>query len=132
MLGLFSQYVFVGRAQKCLYHDGPVILAYHRMGRPPKEAADPFLYVTRAELDRHLVQAKSVGLKMITLDEAVTGGELPSQSLVVTFDDGCVSVLEEAVPILKKHGVRAIQFIVADRIGGRNDWDLSKDDVPEP
>jgi peptidoglycan/xylan/chitin deacetylase (PgdA/CDA1 family) len=27
--------------------------------------------------------------------------------------------------------VRAIQYLVAGRIGGRNDWDLPKEDVPE-
>jgi peptidoglycan/xylan/chitin deacetylase (PgdA/CDA1 family) len=66
------------------------------------------------------------------LGEATAGGQPQSNTLVVTFDDGCLSTLTEALPVLVKHRVKAIQFIVAARIGGRNEWDLCKDDVPTP
>jgi peptidoglycan/xylan/chitin deacetylase (PgdA/CDA1 family) len=131
MLGMFSNYVFAGAAQRRLYRRGPAILTYHRVGRPPQDAPDPFLYATSAELDHHLTLAKSAGLSLVGVNEALAGGTFKPQTLAVTFDDGCVSTLEEGVPVLRKHGVQAIQFIVAGRIGGWNDWDLSKDDVPE-
>lgn len=131
MLGMFSKYVFMGAAQRSLFEQGPAILTYHRVGRPPREAPDPFLYVTSAELDHQLAQAKAAGLRLVGVDEALDGGTMKPRTLAVTFDDGCVSTLEDAVPVLRKHGVQAIQFIVAGRIGGWNDWDLSKDDVPE-
>jgi peptidoglycan/xylan/chitin deacetylase (PgdA/CDA1 family) len=132
MLGAFTNYVFLGMAQQRLYQSGPVILTYHRMGTPPAWAPDPFLYDTPSGLSAHLMRAKAAGLRFATLGEATSGGNLQPNTLVVTFDDGCVSVLEQGLPVLLRHQVRAIQFIVAGRIGGRNDWDLSKDDVPSP
>lgn len=131
MLGFFSKYVFLGAAQRRLFQCGPAILTYHRVGKPPRRAPDPFLYDTATELDAHLTRATQAGLKLVSLSEALGNGRMQQDCLAVTFDDGCVSVLEQALPVLQKHKVRAIQFIVAGRIGGINDWDLSKDDVPE-
>jgi peptidoglycan/xylan/chitin deacetylase (PgdA/CDA1 family) len=132
MLGLFSKYIFLGATQQRLFRRGPAILMYHRIGQPPPHVPDPFLYETADGLDRHLMQASSAGLRLGSLDDALAGGRLQPRSLAVTFDDGCRDTLEGALPVLKKHKVAAIQFIVAGRIGGRNDWDLSKDDVPTP
>ena len=132
MLGLLTKYVFLGAAQRRLYKRGPAILMYHRVGIPPDDAPDPFLYDTAAELDRHLTEAKQAGLRFVSLAEALAGGQPQPNTLAVTFDDGCLSTFNEALPVLVKHKVRAIQFIVAGRIGGLNEWDLSKDDVPTP
>ena len=103
---------------------------YHRIGTPPHEAPDPFLYETAEELDRHLTEAKQAGLKVVSLAEAIAGGKPQPNTLAVTFDDGCLSTLTNALPVLVKHKVAATQFIVAGRIGGLNEWDISKDDVP--
>ena len=132
MLGWLTKYVFLGRAQRRLYEQGPAILMYHRVGTPPAEVPDPFLYASAAELDRHLTEAKACGLRFVSLGEAIAGGRPQPNTLAVTFDDGCLSTLREALPVLVKHGVKATQFIVAGRIGGLNEWDISKDDVPTP
>ena len=132
MLGLLTKYVFLGSAQQRLYQSGPAILMYHRVGSPPVDAVDPFLYDTAEELDRHLTRAKQAGLRFVSLAEATAGGKPQPNTLAVTFDDGCLSTLVEALPVLVKHKVRAIQFIVAGRVGGLNEWDISKDDVPTP
>lgn len=132
MLGLFTKHVFLGSAQRRLYQRGPAILMYHRVGTPPDDAPDPFLYDTAEELDRHLTLAKRAGLRLVSLGEAMAEGKPQPNTIAVTFDDGCLSTLTEALPVLVKHGARAMQFIVSDRIGGRNEWDLSKDDVPTP
>ena len=132
MLGLLTKYVFLGAAQQRLYKRGPAILMYHRVGTPPADATDPFLYDQAAELDHHLTEAKRAGLRFVSLAEATAGGRPQPNTLAVTFDDGCLSTFKEALPVLVKHKVRAIQFIVAGRIGGLNEWDISKDDVPTP
>jgi peptidoglycan/xylan/chitin deacetylase (PgdA/CDA1 family) len=132
MLGDFTSYVFLGSAQRRLFQHGPAILTYHRMGVPPGLVPDPFLYATASELDWHLTEARAAGLRLGSLCEAMAGGMPRPNTLAVTFDDGCLSVLREALPVLAKHKVSAVQFIVAGRIGGLNEWDLSKDDVPTP
>ena len=132
MLGLFTKYVFLGTVQRRLYRNGPVILMYHRVGPAPHEAPDPFLYDTAEELDRQLTAAREAGLKFVSLGEAIAGGKPQPNTLAVTFDDGCLSTLVNALPVLVKHKVRATQFIVAGRMGGLNEWDISKDDLPTP
>lgn len=48
--------------------------------------------------------------------------ELPKKAVAVTFDDGFTRTFEEALPILTRYRIPATMFIVADRIGGNNDW----------
>ena len=55
----------------------------------------------------------------------------PGRNVVITFDDGCANVAKHAMPILARHGFRAIQFLVAGEIGGRNEWDARDGEVPE-
>ena len=42
----------------------------------------------------------------------------------ITFDDGYASVLESALPELKRRDFGATAFILSDRLGGTNDWDV--------
>jgi peptidoglycan/xylan/chitin deacetylase (PgdA/CDA1 family) len=131
MLGQLSKYVFLGRVQRTLCHSGLLILTYHRIGPPPDRAPDPFLYDTAGELDAHLTAVKQAGLRLAPFTEALSGDPIQPGTATVTFDDGCLCTLEKAVPVLARHKMRAIQYLVTGRIGGRNDWDLPKEDVPE-
>ncbi|MEI6035318.1 MAG: polysaccharide deacetylase family protein [Verrucomicrobiae bacterium] len=44
--------------------------------------------------------------------------------VVLTFDDGSRSVFRHAMPELARHRFQAIQFLVAEAIGGVNHWDI--------
>jgi peptidoglycan/xylan/chitin deacetylase (PgdA/CDA1 family) len=41
----------------------------------------------------------------------------------ITFDDGYVNVLEQALPVLQRRGFGATAYIISDRLGGTNEWD---------
>ncbi len=41
----------------------------------------------------------------------------------LTFDDGYADFLDEALPVLRKHGCRATVFVLPGRPGGVNEWD---------
>ena len=41
----------------------------------------------------------------------------------VTFDDGFRNASDHALPVLRARGLRAIMFLVADRLGGTDEWD---------
>ena len=45
--------------------------------------------------------------------------------LVITFDDGDMSVYRHAFPILKKHGVKAVVFLIVEYIGKNDLWDIT-------
>jgi peptidoglycan/xylan/chitin deacetylase (PgdA/CDA1 family) len=44
-------------------------------------------------------------------DHYVDGGELPSRAVLITFDDGYRDNLENAFPVLRRHGYPAVVFV---------------------
>ncbi|VVE55401.1 polysaccharide deacetylase [Pandoraea capi] len=50
----------------------------------------------------------------------------------ITFDDGFVSVFDNAMPVLDSLGFSATCYFVAARLGGWNDWDAHAGPAPEP
>lgn len=65
---------------------------------------------------------------VVDLDTAVRlasrSGRLPRRTVALTFDDGFADNLETALPILRRHGLPAAMFIVADTLTGGHpvDW----------
>ncbi len=59
-----------------------------------------------------------VGLLM-TLDGK---DNCPDNSIIITFDDGFDSMLDNALPVLQKYDIPSTVFIVSDRIDDTNDW----------
>lgn len=56
---------------------------------------------------------------------AGASGRLPRRTTAITFDDGFRSVFEHALPSLRRHGLPAMVFVVAETLcdGGREvDW----------
>jgi peptidoglycan/xylan/chitin deacetylase (PgdA/CDA1 family) len=50
-------------------------------------------------------------------------GEKKGRVAAITFDDGYVDTLENALPILQKNGFGATCYIISQRTGQYNDWD---------
>ncbi len=92
------------------------ILTYHRFGDVPR---DPFC-VTPADFDAQMQLRASEGRAVSLADvKAFVAGqaELPANACLVTIDDGMISTLETALPILEKHGVPAVAFVSSKLIG---------------
>jgi peptidoglycan/xylan/chitin deacetylase (PgdA/CDA1 family) len=103
--------------------DTPMIFMYHGVA---DVAEDPnYLCVTPARFAEQMSWLAGHGLRGVsitTLVEAMRAGR--QRGLVgLTFDDGYVSVLEAAVPVLRRHGFGATAYIISDRLGGSNEWD---------
>jgi peptidoglycan/xylan/chitin deacetylase (PgdA/CDA1 family) len=52
-------------------------------------------------------------------------GEKQGRIAVITFDDGYVDTLEDALPILLKHGFSATCYVISRRTGHYNEWDAA-------
>jgi peptidoglycan/xylan/chitin deacetylase (PgdA/CDA1 family) len=92
------------------------ILAYHSIGTPSWGAND----VRPADFESHLQIAADDGWSFATPAEVLAHPE--RKQLAITFDDGVTSVLTNAVPVLRHHGIPSTMFAVtgwAD--GGRPD-----------
>jgi len=99
------------------------VLNYHRVNVPEAAAdvdagvidvtPDGFARQLRF-LERHFTPI-ALGDLLARLD----GGELPPNPVLVTFDDGYRDNLDIAVPVLRRHGIRATFFIATSYVAER-------------
>jgi peptidoglycan/xylan/chitin deacetylase (PgdA/CDA1 family) len=54
-----------------------------------------------------------------------------AKEVVLTFDDGSLTALRGAAPVMAECGFTAINYLVADLPGGINEWDASRGEVPD-
>jgi len=88
------------------FRTGTPALLYHRLGRAPLFSSHRGLTLPERVFARQLSELKQEGFKTLWL----------------TFDDGDATAMAALEP-LRTHGFQATQFLVADRLGGVNDWD---------
>ncbi len=107
----------------------PVVM-YHQLTRNHSKASKYVLTVEQFEKD--LIYLKQKGYKTVTVQQLVdySNGkcDLPEKSVMITFDDGCETVYEYALPLLEKYGFSAVCFIigaVTDKYSEINDHNLT-------
>ena len=102
------------------------ILAYHRVTARPHPALKEFAVSPRT-FRRQLSWLRASGRRVISLSALYAAhrqaAPLPSRPVAITFDDGYEDTGTVAAPILRGLGYPAAVFVVADRVGGHNDWD---------
>jgi peptidoglycan/xylan/chitin deacetylase (PgdA/CDA1 family) len=104
------------------WHDGLLGLMYHAVEAPPLFHGLRGLYVEPSLLDAQIAELKATGATFTTLTDWAhkrTAG----RCVAVTFDDAFQNVFDHALPVLKKHGVTSVTYVVAQEIGGTNRWD---------
>lgn len=102
----------------------PAVLMYHSISR--STAPDPhYLRVHPDRLDRQLGALRRFGLRGVSLHQLLEERERgTARGLVgLTFDDGFRDFVDEAMPVLARHGMTATVYVVAGALGGTNAWD---------
>jgi peptidoglycan/xylan/chitin deacetylase (PgdA/CDA1 family) len=70
------------------------------------------------ELAKQITYLKAHGYRFLTAGEAwrIARREMQIEQpgVMLTFDDGCVSIFDSAMPLLRRHGVCATAFITTD------------------
>jgi peptidoglycan/xylan/chitin deacetylase (PgdA/CDA1 family) len=107
------------------------IFLFHRVNSMPAAANWPQLYVAPPAFSASVSKLKRTGARSVSLDEVLESPRTQDKAFVLTFDDGFVSALEHAGPVLAGLGFKAINFLVADRLGMRNEWDAGIDHTME-
>ena len=105
------------------------LLGWHRLGD-----ADDGLTTSYDDFRRHLDVLEEWGATVLPLTEAtqlLSLGELPERAVVLTFDDGYASVLEQAWPELRSRDLPATLFAVSGYLaaGARFPWDHAHGDA---
>jgi len=102
---------------------GTPILMYHQIGPPRPGSALNRWRVTEEDFRWQLDALLGRGYRGVALRGLFEAPSAGPRRAVLTFDDGYRGVFERALPALKDRGFRATVFVVADRLGGVNDWD---------
>jgi peptidoglycan/xylan/chitin deacetylase (PgdA/CDA1 family) len=98
------------------------VLTFHRVARAGAPGFDPEVSdTTPADFDRQVAILKQYFTLVDThaLDAYRTGQPLPPNPAIITFDDGYRDNHDEALPILQRHGAKAVFFIATSYVGER-------------
>lgn len=114
-----------------LFEHGLPILMYHKLGPRPPRVRLKGLYVSRRLFARQLAELRQAGFGATPLQPA-DASALPNRSIVITFDDGFSSVLEHGLGPLAENRFCALQFLVAQRLGRLNEWEIAEGETPAP
>lgn len=109
------------------------ILMYHRVA--PDGAAERRRWrVSPDAFDAQMRTLCRLGYHATTLAEwqhaVAAKRSLPGRPLILTFDDGYTDLAEYAWPILRRHGLRALAFVVTGSVGRWNEWDAGGESEP--
>lgn len=102
-----------------------LVLLYHAFGSRSTVADPHNLFVEPEALRDQLARLRRAGRHAIGPEEFLAGlrrRSWPRGSFLVTIDDGYVSTLELAAPVLAAAGVPAVLFVPPAKVGGTSDW----------
>jgi peptidoglycan/xylan/chitin deacetylase (PgdA/CDA1 family) len=90
------------------------------------------LVVSRFTFFTHMAVLFLMGYKGLSLTklEPYLRGHAHGRVVGITFDDGYENNLTHALPILERFGFSSTCYVVSDRLGGSNAWDL-ENGVPQ-
>lgn len=119
-LGPFDQHFSRGLSSLC----------YHKIERAPRGARIKGLYLPADLFAQQISELKNAGFRFIP--PGLPEKTCTEREIFLTFDDGFVSNLTSAMPFMNAHGCRAINFLVADRIGQTSDWEAQEGGEADP
>jgi peptidoglycan/xylan/chitin deacetylase (PgdA/CDA1 family) len=112
-----------------LFQTGTPILTYHKLGPRPPGVRLKGLYIGEKLFTRQLGELRAAGFASGTLETCAA--PCANRQLVITFDDGFENALRHGLKPLAENQFRAVQFLVAGRLGQSNEWEQREGEVPE-
>jgi peptidoglycan/xylan/chitin deacetylase (PgdA/CDA1 family) len=113
-----------------LFSSGLPVLCYHKVGRKPAGAKLRGIYVSAGLFSRQMSQLRAEGYCSVSVDRLSTD-KAPAREVLLTFDDGSLSVLQNAMEPMAAAGFRGINYLVSGLLGGVNEWDTVHGEVPD-
>ena len=102
------------------------ILVYHQIGEAP-EKGRPFrsLYVAPRAFARQMAWLKALGYTGLSMSALMPylRGEKTGKVVGITFDDGYLNNLTNALPVLARQGFSSTCYVVSGLMGQTNSWD---------
>ena len=105
---------------------GLLCLMYHHIGQADPADGQFAFTISPQRLEQQLDVLRRHGFTPVGLDAlaraAQTGRKTPSRPVLLTFDDGHLDNYTQLFPLLQKHQVPALIFLVTDFIGQKPDY----------
>ena len=97
------------------------ILMYHNIDHAPQKKSRG-LYVRPGQFARQMAVLKAAGFRGLSMSELMPylRGEQQGKVCGITFDDGYLDNLENAMPVLQQHNFSATCYVVSQRMGEYN------------
>jgi peptidoglycan/xylan/chitin deacetylase (PgdA/CDA1 family) len=93
------------------------VLMYHKVNDLPGNR----MSMPVSLFDEQMHQLRELGYRAVDLDAVLDhygdGSALPDGAVLITFDDGYRDNLQNAAPILERHGYPAVQFVPIGYVG---------------
>jgi len=106
------------------------ILAYH--GIEPCPSNSYSVSVENFEKQMQYLKENCSVISLLHFEKLLQGsGNIPSNTIVITFDDGFMNFYQYAYPILKKYQLPATCFIIASKIESSDDNFMHRDILQE-
>jgi len=103
------------------------ILLYHQIAESKTNSR---YYTSPEKFDAEMKLLYNWGYSTITLEQMVKaieeGADLPSQPVLLTFDDGDLNVYTTALPIMQKYGFTGVLYVVANYVGAPGYMDIDQ------
>jgi peptidoglycan/xylan/chitin deacetylase (PgdA/CDA1 family) len=103
----------------------PLVLMYHGFGTRSAQDDPHHLFVPEDALEQQLRSLLRRGYRPLDEPAFLAGldtGRWPRRSFLVTIDDGYVSTLEVAAPVLGRLDVPAVLFALPGMLGATSSW----------
>ncbi len=111
------------------------IFMYHKLVEKPT-ASQHRIFLTVRQFRKHLAVLRATGQTPVTFTDLwrfreglIPISEFPKNPVILTFDDGYKNNYEYLLPLLKRHQIKAVIYVLGDLSLTHNSWD---DDTGEP
>lgn len=103
-----------------------LIFNFHHVEKEIRHPDRKHITITPDGLRRCIRTLRAVGLEIVSMRDVLHKKDPAMNSnrqVLLTFDDGYVNNLEQAVPVLEAEGCPATIFVLPGRFAGTNAWD---------
>lgn len=98
----------------------PVALVYHGIDEVADQADPRYLINSPGHLESHVRLLQRLGYSFVTAEQVADAGRLEAGTALLTFDDGWLSWVTIAVPLLQRLGVRGTFYVCPGWWGGQH------------